>query len=452
MPIDTINTDYSNSHTRNIKAAVAKKGKHAINTVRPYLKPQYYVNKKDTYFNKLSMLKRYNIDTISSYKMAAMNDEDFYKLMDIITSDSDLEKRLLEGKSDFSMTVEKSEITDNISEKTYLANFYNGSGFYLDKSTTTQNGENKLSINRKQTAKKGVSSSSYLDTSSFNPDYKIFNKYSEKTTNSNGALKSVNNSRSINLSDKEGNLIFSYNYKRTCDKPSKTVTYDADGVKYIVKQTPDNNFIITNGNKKVVIDLLSMYEADSSLIDDIINAPHDEIPAIDNKSNQAKAKIKSQKRTILNAAKKLPPEILIAFYKNFDKITTNQDDKGDRIFNANLISSNVLAKSIIDACLEKEAKEKGLFEDEELIETFEKERQNLIDWLESPKENCLVMGEGYYLDKIASKEDDVEKSLCELLKSVSDILWLNDYDESKTCDEESRLILNFFPNTLSYLV
>ncbi len=115
-----------------------------------------------------------------------------------------------------------------------------------------------------------------------------------------------------------------------------------------------------------------------------------------------------------------------------------------------MYSPEITAKSILDSTVEFLSKRHLLFNNPKLIKTFESEKENFMDWLMYESDGHLRKGMNSYIKNNSAEKPEDE--IIEVIKSVSNMLWLEEYDESSANDEGARLLLSFFPETVAFIV
>lgn len=112
------------------------------------------------------------------------------------------------------------------------------------------------------------------------------------------------------------------------------------------------------------------------------------------------------------------------------------------------------ANSMIDLTIERLCRKSGLTGgeynngDEQLNEIFQEEKENFIKWLEEDSDGHLKKDKQTYIKEHLKPEEEIK----EVIKAVCSLLWLEEYDANRADDENKRLLLNFFPETVNYII
>ena len=112
------------------------------------------------------------------------------------------------------------------------------------------------------------------------------------------------------------------------------------------------------------------------------------------------------------------------------------------------------ANSMIDLTIERLCAKSGLTGDkyndgdEQLKEIFQEEKARFIEWLKQDSDGHLKKDEKSYIKEHLQPEEEI----AEVIKAVSSLLWMEEYDANRADDEGKRLLLNFFPETVSCIV
>lgn len=169
-------------------------------------------------------------------------------------------------------------------------------------------------------------------------------------------------------------------------------------------------------------------EQDEKIYSDFSNLMHD-VPA-------------NKRKIIIKTLKSLPQNTILELKDNISKLNNK------RSRSLCLFSPSAAADSMINLTIERLVDKHSLTFDKELKEIFNSEKENFTEWLKENSEGHLIkLAQNYTKANLEPEEE-----LMEIVKSVCNLLWMEEYDENKADDEGKRLLLNFFPETVSYIV
>ena len=120
-------------------------------------------------------------------------------------------------------------------------------------------------------------------------------------------------------------------------------------------------------------------------------------------------------------------------------------EKSESIF---LYTPAVAANSMINLTIERLSEKNGLTDDGQLNEIFREEKAGFIKWLEEDSDGHIIKDVSMYNKGYLEPEEEIK----EVIKSVCSLLWMEEYEDGRVNDEGKRLLLNFFPETVSYIV
>ena len=86
--------------------------------------------------------------------------------------------------------------------------------------------------------------------------------------------------------------------------------------------------------------------------------------------------------------------------------------------------------------------------DEELKGIFKEEKDNFLKWLDEDSDGHIRKDAGMYKKEHLRPEEEIP----EVIKAVCNLLWMEEYEENRVNDEGKRLLLNFFPETVNFIV
>lgn len=133
---------------------------------------------------------------------------------------------------------------------------------------------------------------------------------------------------------------------------------------------------------------------------------------------------------------------------------TIKDIKIEKTKTMFLFTPVAAANSMIDLTIERLCAKSGLTGDkyndgdEQLKEIFQEEKARFIEWLKQDSDGHLKKDEKSYIKEHLRPEEEI----AEVIKAVSSLLWMEEYDANRADDEGKRLLLNFFPETVSCIV
>lgn len=435
MYIQPINTQYravqnNNFKDINFKASVATAIRDTFVSTRSREKEP----KKSDFGGRISELKPYNVDFMTTLKIARLPKSDYDTVLREIRENPAREAAVKEGKSKLTFERDnKDRYYENMDEiKTDLSYTEDGGG-YSSLKLRTRKGENKLDIRRKEEVSRNKHSSEMVDTSAFNHKYKIKNRFKELITTGEYAGRSI--SRNISIKDAAGRMLLNYNFAKSTLNNSNLSKTVINGREYTTKVGDDGKVRIVSGRKASEMDLLSRLDTES------IRSKGGN-PAIED------AIIESKKANFVKALRLLPPQILCQADEDFDTFKNGLGGADGRTLEVNLYCPESAARSLINGTVENLVIKKGLTEEKELKEIFAKERENYINWLNEDKENCLIMSEEHHLGELVDPETD----LMATIKKICALLWTEEYEKSGSKEESMHLLLNFFPKSVSYIV
>ncbi len=142
-----------------------------------------------------------------------------------------------------------------------------------------------------------------------------------------------------------------------------------------------------------------------------------------------------KRKIIIETLKTLPRETISELKDNISALNKKKNRS------LRLLTPVTAADSMINLTIERLSDKNGLTNDKQLNKIFEEEKENFIKWLEEDSDGRIRKdAESYMKNNLKS-----EKELMEVIKSVCNLLWMEEYDENRVDDEGKRLLLNFFP-------
>ncbi len=150
----------------------------------------------------------------------------------------------------------------------------------------------------------------------------------------------------------------------------------------------------------------------------------------------------NKRQVFIESLKSLSPEILLELKNSIKEI---KFEKSESIF---LYTPAVAANSMINLTIERLSEKNGLTDDGQLNEIFREEKAGSIKWLEEDSDGHIIKDVSMYNKGYLEPEEEIK----EVIKSVCSLLWMEEYEDGRVNDEGKRLLLNFFPETVSYIV
>lgn len=409
MYLPSITTHFNNNNVNNLsfKASFALPSKVAFEDDR-----------RDIFYfsNRYKEIKKYNPNKASIIRLLRLNDEEYSTVMKSIQDFPKRENALLLRKATFDF--EKSAYTYNgITDKILGLSFSDAYGFY--NMHNASNDAKDMHISRETSNIDGKTVTKFVDKSRFNEDYFINNSYTETLDYSHNCKTA--DERKISIKDRDYNPILNYEYSRKhFENPKQSEDYyeiNVNGRIYRTMADGCGKIIITSGNKGKVLDFSKALET---------------IP-----------ETRMEKESFIGALNMLPPQILLELNDTIDFILDDKNDKKLCLYNP-----AVAANSMIDLTIERLSKQNSLDSDEELKEIFTEEREKFVSWLNNNSDGHLRKDAQSYTKDYLNPEDEI----LEVIKSVCNLLWMEKYEEGKADDEGKRLLLNFFPETVNFIV
>lgn len=373
-----------------------------------------FLNDKKTFgfSDKYKEIKKYNPVKSSIITLMRLNASDYDTMLHAIYKSAKRANALINKKSQ--LAVSKARDTYNgITDDKLGLTFSNGYGFYNIVKCSNEKGN--LYTKREKSYADGAQITEFSDKSRFNEKYNIENKYLETTKSARPG--EITRAREIEVKDSDLTPILMYSYSKKDFSGSERSKFNVNGKIYDAKISKDAKAVIISGQKISKMDFSPK----------IANMP------------------KEQQQIFVNALKMLPPQIILSLDEYFDNIYSYNNH-----FDTSLYSPEITAKSILDSTVEFLSKRHLLFNNPKLIKTFESEKENFMDWLMYESDGHLRKGMNSYIKNNSAEKPEDE--IIEVIKSVSNMLWLEEYDESSANDEGARLLLSFFPETVAFIV
>ncbi len=388
-------------------------------------------NKINQLKNRYIEIKKYNPTKSALFRAMALDDTNYAKLVEILNTSLNRKINPTDKEPGFDLSYSKDNYNGVIEERMNLG-FTNTFGYYSSLNTTSESGA--LNVKRATYEKDGRRTSELIDKTAFNPNYQIENKFKEAQIRTAESMQE-GATKEISISNKDKQKILNYSYTRKTDSNSDNISYNINGKKYTVKVQDNGKIIITSGDKGRLVDL----------------------------SDKIK-EFNKGRETLIEALKILPPQILFGLDENFSKIlpTTSKSYYQRQTMYVNTYDPYLAAKSIMDSTIERlsrrpklktnkqpkgSTRKNSLLQDKKLNSIFKKEQIEFLHWLFAQSDGRLIKEKSSYIKNIP-----VENELMETVKAISDMLWTQEYEENKTDDESKRILLNFFPETVSYVV
>ena len=358
-------------------------------------------------------IKKYNPNKSSVVQMLRLDNDEYDMVAAAIHKLPKSETALLKKESELGFN--KTKYTFNgITDKKLGVSFSNGFGSCNISCASNDCGD--LHTSRETSNMGAKNTTSFIDRSRFNKDYIIENAYKE-TIDFSGHCKTVK-TRNISIKDSEFNPILDYAYSRWYVENSDYTEFDINGRTYRMRTNKDGKVAIASGNKGEVLDFSNAIEKFSE--------------------NER------QKETFIKALKLLPPQILLELNETLDALPESAKGRDGLC----LYNSTVAANSMINLTIKRLSDKYSLACDEEVKGIFKEEKDNFLKWLDEDSDGHIRKDAGMYKKEHLRPEEEIP----EVIKAVCNLLWMEEYEENRVNDEGKRLLLNFFPETVNFIV
>lgn len=359
-------------------------------------------------------IKQYNPEKSSIAQLFLLDDDEYNTIIKVVRENPKRKNALLSKKSQMSFKKTKYTFND-ITDKKLGLSFSDGLGFY--NVTTTSNEYGDLFTLRETSGINKRSTTNFADKSRFNRNYIVENAYRETLDLSDGCK--IAKTRKVSIKDRNFNPILDYAYAKKYTNNSDCTELNINGRVYKIKTNKDGKVIITSGTKGEVLDF--------------------------SKAIKKYAGNDREKDAFVSALKLLPPQILLELNETLDNLSSNNGSNNNGLC---LYNSIVAANSMIDLTVKRLCDKHSLDCDEKLKEIFQTEKGNFLKWLDEDSDGRIRKSAEMYKKNNLDSEDEI----FEVIKSVCQLLWMEEYEEGKSNDEGKRLLLNFFPKTVNFIV
>ena len=373
-----------------------------------------FADDKNDIFNfskRYKEIKKFNPEKAAAIKMLGLDNESYNMAMKAIYQFPQRKTALLNKKAGIKLSNSK-DTFNGITDKKLALSFSNGYGFYS--MIKTSNNAGNLHVSRETSGMEGKTTTNFIDTSRFNEEYYVENSYKKTIYHSNGYRTAA--SRNISVTDYDFNPVLEYSYSKKDFKGYSE--FNINGRIYRVKVNNDAQAAITSGSRGELLDF-----SDTLAF----------IPEI-------------KQETFVEALKLLPPQILLELKDTLDYLSLKNSNKKE--VPISLFSPSVAANEMIDYTIERLSDKHFLAQNKELDEIFQYERKNFTNWLETQSDEHLRKTPDFYLKKNLTPD----KEILEVIKAVCNLLWMEEYEDNSANDEHMCILLNFFPETVNFII